>query len=69
MLSQNIIQESSSPYNSPLWIVPKKINNFGIKKWSLVVDYRKLNESIKTDKLPIPHMEAILDKLGKAQYF
>lgn len=69
MLSQNIIQESSSPYNSPLWIVPKKIDNSGIKKWRLVVDYRKLNEFTKTDKFPIPHMEAILDKLGRAQYF
>lgn len=69
MLSQNIIRESSSPFNSPLWIVPKKIDNSGIKKWRLVVDYRKLNESTKTDKFPIPHMEAILDKLGRAQYF
>lgn len=69
MLKQNIIQESTSPYNSPLWIVPKKIDNSGIKKWRLVVDYRKLNEFTRTDKFPIPNMEGILDKLGKAQYF
>lgn len=69
MLSQNIIKESTSPYNSPLWIVPKKIDNSGIKKWRLVVDYRKLNEYTKTDKFPIPHMEGILDRLGRAQYF
>lgn len=69
MLSQNIIKESNSPYNSPLWIVPKKIDNSGIKKWRLVVDYRKLNEYTKTDKFPIPHMEGILDRLGRAQYF
>lgn len=65
MLSQNIIKESTSPYNSPLWIVPKKIDNSGIKKWRLVVDYRKLNEYTKTDKFPITHIEDILDK----QYF
>lgn len=29
----------------------------------------KFNESTKADKFPIPHMEAILDKLGRAQYF
>lgn len=69
MLSQGIIRESSSPYNSPLWIVPKKSDNSGKKKWRVVIDYRKLNEVTVEDKFPIPNIENILDKLGKAQYF
>ena len=69
MLSQNIIVESKSPYNSPLWIVPKKLDHSNIKKWRIVIDYRKLNEVTVDDKFPIPNMEAILDKLGRAQYF
>lgn len=69
MLKQGIVTESNSPYNSPLWIVPKKMDNSGLKKWRIVVDYRKLNEVTVDDKFPIPNIENILDKLGKAQYF
>lgn len=69
MLDQNIIRESNSPYNSPLWVVPKKIDNSGIQKWRIVIDYRKLNQNTINDKFPIPNMDGILDKLGKAQYF
>lgn len=69
MLRQNIIRESNSPYNSPLWVVPKKQDNSGIKKWRIVIDYRKLNENTVDDKFPIPNLNGILDKLGKSQYF
>lgn len=69
MLEQGIIKESNSPYNSPLWIVPKKLDNSNIKKWRIVIDYRKINEITIDDKFPIPNIESILDKLGRAQYF
>lgn len=69
MLDQKIIMESTSPYNSPLWIVPKKIDNSGKQKWRIVIDYRKINEITISDKFPIPNIENILDKLGKSQYF
>lgn len=69
MLKQGIIRESNSPYNSPLWIVAKKIDNSNKKKWRIVIDYRKLNEITIDDKFPIPNIESILDKLGRAQYF
>lgn len=69
MLEQGIIKESNSPYNSPLWIVPKKMDNSGQKKWRIVIDYRKLNEVTIDDKFPIPNIENILSKLGRAQYF
>lgn len=69
MLKQGIIKESNSPYNSPLWVVPKKADNSGRKKWRVVIDYRKLNEVTVSDKFPIPNIEGTLDKLGRAQYF
>lgn len=54
---------------SPLWVVPKKLDNLGKRKWRLVIDYRKLNEKTVSDKFPMPNIDHILDKLSKAQYF
>lgn len=69
LLAQKIIQPSHSPYNSPIWIVPKKLDASGRTKWRMVIDYRKLNEVSKGDKYPIPNIVDILDKLGKSKYF
>ncbi|XP_055374910.1 uncharacterized protein MAL13P1.304-like [Condylostylus longicornis] len=69
MLKQGIIKESNSPYNSSLWIVQKKADSSGQKKWRIVIDYRKLNEVTVDDKFPIPNIETILDQLRRTQYF
>lgn len=69
MLESGIIRESSSPWTSPIWVVPKKMDNSGKKKYRIVVDYRKLNEKTPADRYPIPEISEILDRLGKAQYF
>ncbi|GBP03435.1 Retrovirus-related Pol polyprotein from transposon 297 [Eumeta japonica] len=69
MEEQGIIRKSCSRYASPLIVVPKKIDNSGEKKYRLVVDYRKLNEITIDDKFPLPNIDSILDKLGRAQYF
>lgn len=66
MLNQGIIRESNSPYNSPLWIVPKKLDNSKQKKWRIMIDYRKFNEVIIDDTFPIPNIDGVL---WKAQYF
>lgn len=69
MLEQDIIQPSTSPWSSPIWVVPKKLDASGQKKWRVVIDYRKLNEKTINDKYPLPNITSILDKLGKSQYF
>lgn len=69
MLDQGIIQDSVSPWSSPIWIVPKKLDASGKRKWRLVCDFRKLNEVTVDDKYPLPNISDILDKLGKCQYF
>lgn len=69
MLDQGIIRPSYSPWSSPIWIVPKKLDASNIKKWRLVVDYRKLNEKTIDDRYPLPNITDILDKLGKCIYF
>ena len=52
LLSSKIIQPSCSPYNSPVWIVPKKSDSSGKPKWRMVIDYRKLNEVTVSDAYP-----------------
>lgn len=69
LLEQNIIKESRSPWSCPVHIVPKKIDATGEQKYRLVIDYRKLNEKTIEDKYPLPNIDDILDKLGRAQYF
>lgn len=69
MKEQGIIQQSNSKYSSPLIVVPKKMDNSGNKKYRIVIDYRKLNDVTVDDKFPLPNIDSILDKLGKAQYF
>lgn len=69
MLKQDIIKPSTSPYSAPIWVVPKKADASGQKKWRLVVDFRKLNEATVGDAYPLPNIEDILDQLGQAKYF
>ena len=69
MLNQGIIAPSTSPWNAPIWIVPKKADKHGNKLWRLVVDYRKLNDVTIGDSYPLPNLVDILDQLGRAKYF
>lgn len=69
MLEQGIIRPSSSPWSSPIWIVPKRLDASGEKKWRVVVDYRKLNEKTIPDRYPIPNITDVLNKLGNSTWF
>lgn len=69
MLDDGIIRPSKSPYNSPVWIVPKKEDASGEKKYRIVIDYRKLNSVTISDRYPIPEVNDILANLGDNRYF
>lgn len=70
LLNDGIIRPSQSPYNSPIWVVPKKgFNSDGTKKQRLVIDYKKLNNKTIFDRYPIPGTERILSNLGNSRYF
>jgi len=64
MLKLGIILKSVSPYASPIVIVKKQdgTNLF-------CIDYRKLNKITVFDPEPIPNIEDIMSKVGKAKYF
>lgn len=47
----------------------KKPDASGKPKWRLVIDFRQLNAKTIEDKYPLPNIEEILDKLGRAHYF
>ena len=69
MYVKGIIKNSDSPYNLPLWVVPKKVDASAQKKWRIVVDFRKLNEMTDQDAYPLPVIDDIVDHLGKAKFF
>lgn len=69
MLNKKIIEPSDSPYNAPIWVVPKKLDASGKQKWRVVVDFRKLNETTEQDAYPLPNQDDILAHLGDAKFF
>lgn len=69
LLKEKIIRESYSPWSSPVWVVPKKLDASGKQKFRMVIDYRKVNSKTIDDKYPIPNISDILDKLGKNIYY
>ena len=65
LLKLGIIEPSTSPYCSPIVLVPKKDS---LKK-RMCLDLRGLNEITVFDSEPIPDQEEIFSKLTGAKYF
>ncbi len=59
MLQQGVIQPSKSPWNLPLFLVPKKDGQF-----RPVIDFRKINEVTEDDRLKFPVLSDLLMSLG-----
>lgn len=64
LLKSQVIQESCSPYASPIVLVCKKDGSL----W-LCVDYRILNSKTRKDAFPLPRIEESLDTLCGARWF
>lgn len=59
-----MIQESTSPYASPMLLVKKKIG-----EWRLCLDFRRLNAYTIKNKLPLPIIEELFEELYGAKLF
>jgi len=59
-----LITESSSRYIVLCFYIPKNDRS----PW-LVQDYKKLNHFIIKDKLPLPLIRKVIDKLKNTRYF
>lgn len=69
LLDNEIIENSESEYNSPLWIVEKKSTIPGQKAYRLVIDFRELNAKTAKLSYPLPNINELIESIGKAKYF
>ena len=60
LLNNKLIEPSSSPWSSPVILVPKKNN-----KWRMCIDYRKLNNVTVKDAYSLPLIDDILFSIGR----
>jgi hypothetical protein len=64
MRRRRVIEESDSPWSSPVVLVWKKNGDL-----RFCVDYRKLNDVTKKDCFPLPRIDNALDTLAGAKWF
>ncbi len=60
MLNQGVIQESNSPWNSPLFLVPKKDGTL-----PPIIDFGRVNEVTLDDHYPLPVLRDLLMCAGR----
>ena len=63
MLDAGIIEPSSSEWASPIVLVNKKDGTL-----RLCIDYRRLNAESQMDAYPMPRIDDLIDRLGKAMF-
>ena len=59
MLQQGVIEPSVSPFNGPMFLVPKSHD-----EWRAVVDFRAVSKVTFPPRYPMPVLEKILQSLG-----
>ena len=64
MLSLGVIERSSSPWSSPILLVPKSNGSY-----RFCVDFRRLNAVTKKNATPMPHFDEIFSEISGATVF
>ena len=64
MLQKNVIQPSSSPWASPIILIPKKGGSL-----RFCIDYWKLNFNTWKDAYPLPRVDDTLEALSRLKWF
>ena len=64
LISSGWIKPLNSPWGAPTILVPKKVDVF-----RLVVDYQDLNSVTVDDSYPLPRLEVLLHRAGRAKFF
>lgn len=65
MLDEGVIRPSTSPYASPIFLVPKN-NGGGFRP---VVDYRELNKKVVLESVPLPDLHDCFTWFSGANFF
>ena len=63
-LQEGIIKHSNSPYNAPMWMVPKKDGTF-----CMVINFHNLNKQVVTDPFPMPLITNIFNHFHRMCYW
>ena len=64
MLQKDIVQPSSSPWASPIILVPKKDGSL-----RFCIDYQKLNSVTRKDAYALPRVDDTLEALSGSKWF
>lgn len=68
MLRQGIIERSTSMWNSPILLVPKK-SSTDKKEYRFCIDFKNVNKVCETRTFPMPNLEEELGKMYGSIYF
>jgi hypothetical protein len=63
MIKMGVIEESNSPWSSPVVLIPKPDGSI-----RFCIDYRRVNDITQPDAFPLPRIEDLIDKIGKAKF-
>ena len=66
---KGFIVESTSPWASPIVVVPKPDDGSGAKEYRLCIDYRLINTFALLDPFPFPIIDDVIVSLGGCNFF